>query len=159
VDTVSLRPARDRFCLRVKLLYYGAFAFFDYCAGDAVLAGFLFYQTSMLGHSFGRAFGFDLGGCCVQLNFSFRYCFGFDSYSIIRPHQALTYLRIQIPFLENIMHLTQGGGFSIFGFLKGFVGLLTSDTPNPPRIGNLPSSDLISLYYGVGRMLGFAPWK
>lgn len=57
-----------------------AFALFDYRTRDAVLAGFLFYLADMLGHPFGRAFGFDLGGCCVQLTFSFKYCFGFDSF-------------------------------------------------------------------------------
>ena len=37
--------------------------------------------------------------------------------------------------------------FTIFGFLEGIVVLLRSNDPNPPQIGNVPSSNLISLYY------------
>ena len=33
------------------------------------------------------------------------------------------------------------------GFSKGIVGMLTSNDPNPPQIGNLQVNNLISLYY------------
>ena len=44
-----------------------AFSFFHFGARDAVFTGFLFYQSNVLAHPFGRAFGLGLDGCCAQL--------------------------------------------------------------------------------------------
>ena len=50
------------------------FFFFDFGPWDAGSAGFLFYEAVMFRHSFGRALGFGLDCCCVQLYYSL-YCY------------------------------------------------------------------------------------
>ena len=62
--------SRDQFFYQPALLGCGALAFFDNGAGDAVLAGFLFYEAVVLCHAFGRALGFDFGRGCIHVTCS-----------------------------------------------------------------------------------------
>ena len=64
--------SRDHFFYQPTLLGCGALALFDNSAWDDVLAGFLFYQSVVFGHAFGRALGFGLcgGGGCIHVTYS-----------------------------------------------------------------------------------------
>lgn len=100
--------------LLAKVLLCRALAFICIVHEDACFASFLLYPSIMLALSLGRAFGFGLACCCIQLNYSL-FIIDLPSESIFNPGKMLR------PWAAFIFRKTTCSGFSpVIAGLHGF---------------------------------------